>query len=160
MTAVAQRAAVGRTASRGMPRLRRLGLQLGVLVATLVVWEVVTEPAEAPYFPPPSVFFPQLRDVWFTDPPAHLFLTADAMDSLLPSLAKPATRWVIAAVGGVVLGLALGRFRVFAQYLDPVLQPGRAVPPPTLIPFLIPVFGWAPRWRWRSSPSGWCGRCC
>lgn len=140
MTAVTQRATARRTAWRGTPRLRRLGMQLAVLVVALAIWEIVTEQVEAPYFPPPSVFFPQLHELWFTGPPAHLFLTSDALHSLLPSLAKLATGWVIAAAGGVILGLALGRFRTFAQYLDPVLQLGRAVPPPTLIPFLIPVF--------------------
>lgn len=140
MTAVTRRTAAGGTAWRATPRLRRLGLQLAVLVGALALWEFVTEQVDAPYFPPPSVFFPQLKDLWFTGPPAHLFLTSDALHSLLPSLAKLATGWAIAAAGGVVLGLALGRFRTFAQYLDPVLQLGRAVPPPTLIPFLIPVF--------------------
>lgn len=141
MTAVTERAAVRRRAPRrGMSRLRRLGMQLAVLVAALVVWEVVTEQVEAPYFPPPSVFFPQLQLVWFSGPPAQLFLTDDALHSLLPSLAKLASGWAIAAVGGVLLGLALGRFRALAQYLDPVLQLGRAVPPPTLIPLFLVVF--------------------
>lgn len=141
MTAVTDRPAARRlTARRGMPRLRRLGMQVAVLVAALVVWEVVTEQVEAPYFPAPSVFFPQLQELWFSGPPAHLFLTSDALNSLLPSLAKLAAGWAIASVIGVVLGLALGRFRVFAQYLDPVLQLGRAVPPPTLIPLFLVVF--------------------
>lgn len=140
MTAVTQRAGARRTAGRGLPRLRRLGLQVAVLAVTLAVWEVVTEQVEAPYFPPPSAFFPQLHELWFTGPPAHLFLTSDALNSLLPSLAKLAGGWVLAAVGGLVLGLALGRFRTFAQYLDPVLQLGRAIPPPTLIPLFIVVF--------------------
>jgi len=140
MTAVTQRAAAGRTVGRGLPRLRRLGIQLAVLVVALVVWEVVTQQVEAPYFPPPSVFFPQLHELWFTGPPAHLFLTSDALHSLLPSLAKLATGWVVASVAGLVLGLALGRFRALRQYLDPVLQLGRAVPPPTLIPLFLVVF--------------------
>ena len=140
MTAVTQRAAAGRTAERGLPRLRRLGIQLTVLVVALVVWEVVTQQVEAPYFPPPSVFFPQLHELWFTGPPTHLFLTSEALHSLLPSLAKLATGWAIAAVAGLVLGLALGRFRALRQYLDPVLQLGRAVPPPTLIPLFLVVF--------------------
>lgn len=139
MTAVTRRATAGRP-PRGLPRLRRFGTQVAVLVVTLAVWEVATERADAPYFPPPSRFFPQLREAWFTGPPAHLFLTSDALNSLPPSLAKLAGGWALAAVAGVVLGLALGRFRTFAQYLDPVLQLGRAVPPPTLIPLFIVVF--------------------
>lgn len=141
MTAVTERPAVRRlSVRRGMPRLRRLGLQLAVLAATLGVWEIATQQAEEAYFPPPSVFFPQLQEVWFSGPPSQLFLTDEALHSLVPSLTKLATGWAIAAAIGVLLGLALGRFRVLAQYLDPVLQLGRAVPPPTLIPLFLVVF--------------------
>jgi len=141
MTAVTERPAVRRvTVRRGVPRLRRLGLQVAVLVAALALWEVVTRQVEQPYFPPPSVFLPQLQTLWFSGPPAHAFLTEEALHSLVPSLAKLATGWAIAAAAGVVLGLALGRFRPLRQYVDPVLQLGRAVPPPTLIPLFLVVF--------------------
>ena len=141
MTAVTGRPAVRRAAvRRGVPRLRRLGLQVAVLAAALAVWELVTRQVEEAYFPPPSVFLPSLRTLWFSGPPARLFLTDEALHSLLPSLAKLATGWAAAAAVGVVLGLALGRFRPLAQYLDPVLQLGRAVPPPTLIPLFLVVF--------------------
>ena len=141
MTAVSERPAVRvRPKRRTFPRLRRLGLQIAVLVVALVAWEVVTQAVDEPYFPPPSVFGPQMHELWFSGPPSHLFLTEDALHSFLPSLAKLAGGWIIAALAGVIIGLALGRFRVLSEYVDPVLQLGRAVPPTTLIPFFIVVF--------------------
>lgn len=121
-------------------RLRGLVIQLAVLAGTLAVWEFATQQADEAYFPPPSEFFPRMHELWFSGPAGHLFLTSEAMSNFLPSLAKLGAGWAIAAVIGILVGLAIGRSTLLMQFLDPVLALGRSIPPPTLIPFFIVVF--------------------
>lgn len=120
-------------------RLRGLVIQLAVLAGTLAVWEFATQQADEAYFPPPSEFFPRMHELWFSGPAGHLFLTSEAMSNFLPSLAKLGAGWAIAAVIGILVGLAIGRSTLLMQFLDPVLALGRSIPPPTLIPFFIVV---------------------
>lgn len=111
-----------------------------LIVVLVALWELASRGAEESYFPAPSVILPALRDLWFSGPATHLFLSDKAIDDFAPSLGHLLTGWALSALVGVVLGTLLGRFRAAAEYLEPLLQFGRAVPPPTLIPFFIVVF--------------------
>lgn len=134
----------GRTFGRQVGRTRRFGTwalsRIWLIAGLGVVWQLAARAADNPYFPPPSEIFPIVRDLWFSGPADHLFLTSKAFDDFKPSLAHIFAGWVAASLAGIVLGVALGRSRAAADYLDPLLQFGRAIPPPTLIPFFIIVF--------------------
>jgi ABC-type nitrate/sulfonate/bicarbonate transport system permease component len=111
-----------------------------LIVLLVALWELASRGAEESYFPAPSAILPALRDMWFSGPVTHLFLSDQALDDFAPSLGHLLTGWALAALAGVVLGTFLGRFRIAGDYLEPLLQFGRAVPPPTLIPFFLVVF--------------------
>jgi ABC-type nitrate/sulfonate/bicarbonate transport system permease component len=108
-----------------------------VLVLAIAVWEVGARRAADVFFPPPSRIATQMYDLWFSGPATHLWLTSGAIGNLLPSLARMAAGLAGALVAGVALGLALGRSERVLAYLDPLLQFGRAIPPPTLVPVFI-----------------------
>jgi ABC-type nitrate/sulfonate/bicarbonate transport system permease component len=111
------------------------------LVALLVgCWEIITRIKQDAYFPPPSTIVRVFHELWFSGPATHLFLTDKALDDFQPSFVNLFCGWALAAVVGLALGVLLGRSRVAREILDPVLQFGRSVPPPTLIPFFIVVF--------------------
>jgi ABC-type nitrate/sulfonate/bicarbonate transport system permease component len=126
----------GRTWRYGGWALSRIWLILGLGA----LWEILARASDNPYFPPPSEIFPIVRDLWFSGPADHFFLTSKAVDDFTPSLAHIFAGWIAASLVGIVVGLALGRSRTAMDYLDPLLQFGRAIPPPTLIPFFIIVF--------------------
>ncbi len=134
----------GRTRGRSPGRTRRLGTwtlsRIWLIVGLGLLWQILARAADNPYFPPPSEIFPIVRDLWFSGPAGHLFLTSKAFDDFTPSLAHIFAGWIAASVVGIVLGVALGRSRTATEFLDPLLQFGRAIPPPTLIPFFIIVF--------------------
>jgi ABC-type nitrate/sulfonate/bicarbonate transport system permease component len=109
-------------------------------VLLLILWEVVARAAEEAYFPPPTAIVSAMGDLWFSGPAGHLFLTSKALDDFVPSLTHVFTGWLLASAAGIVLGVTLGRSRTASDYADPLLQLGRAMPPPTLIPFFIIVF--------------------
>jgi ABC-type nitrate/sulfonate/bicarbonate transport system permease component len=142
--AVAGTAAAGRRPGRPPRRTRRFGTwalsRIWLIIGLGVVWQILARASDNPYFPPPSEIFPIVRDLWFSGPASHLFLTSKAIDDFRPSLAHIFVGWVAASFVGIVLGMVLGRSRTAMDFLDPLLQFGRAIPPPTLIPFFIIVF--------------------
>ncbi|MBP2705298.1 ABC transporter permease [Microbispora sp. RL4-1S] len=81
-----------------------------------------------------------MYELWFSGPVTHVFLTDDALDTFPPSLGRLLVGWVAASLAGIVLGLAIGRSRVLSDFLDPVIDFGRAVPPPMLVPIFFALF--------------------
>ncbi|MFG2123127.1 ABC transporter permease [Streptomyces sp. NPDC048710] len=141
MTADAQ---PGRRALRGSvtPRARTavpLLLRWSVLLLAVACWEAAARAHGSVYFPPPLRIARHAHDLWFSGPVGHLFLTTAAVDNILPSLGRMAAGFVIAAVAGILLGVALGRSRRAYALCNPVLQFARAVPPPALVPVFVVV---------------------
>ena len=125
------------------PVVRRLLLlvaRLLVLAAAAVGWQLGTDAAGSPYYPPPLTIVRGLYHLWFDGPASHLWLTADATANLLPSLGRMLGGWAIAAAAGIALGVAIGRLPVLADLAEPLVHFGRAVPPPTLVPVFLFVF--------------------
>ncbi|MCK2221543.1 ABC transporter permease [Actinomadura sp. ATCC 31491] len=111
-----------------------------VIPVVLVVWELIGRALEDTDFPPPTTIVTRMYELWFSGPVSRLFLTDDAVDNLLPSLGRMFTGWVLAAVAGILLGVLLGRSRTATDYVDPLIEFGRAIPPPLLLPVFIVLF--------------------
>ncbi|MCW2863149.1 MAG: ABC-type nitrate/sulfonate/bicarbonate transport system permease component [Actinoallomurus sp.] len=111
-----------------------------VLAVGVIAWEVGTRTATSAYFPPPSKIVARMHHLWFSGPIAHVFLTSAAEQNILPSLGRMALGLAASIVVGVALGLVLGRSERAFEYLDPVLQFARVIPPPTLVPIFIVLF--------------------
>ncbi|MFG2005438.1 ABC transporter permease [Spirillospora sp. NPDC048911] len=109
-------------------------------VVAVVVWQKVTAAKQEPFFPEPLVIWERMKELWFTGPADHLFLNEVATEHWSASLGRMFAGWAVAGVLGVALGVALGRSRLVFDFLDPLLQFGRAMPPPALVPFFISVF--------------------
>ncbi|MEV0152090.1 MULTISPECIES: ABC transporter permease [unclassified Nonomuraea] len=114
--------------------------RLWFVPAVIVVWEIVTRVAGDTDFPPPSVIVLRMREMWFSGPASRLFLTDDAIANILPSLQRMFGGWLLAAVIGIAVGVVLGRSRVAADYVDPLFEFGRAIPPPLLLPLFLALF--------------------
>ncbi|RJL31683.1 ABC transporter permease [Bailinhaonella thermotolerans] len=119
--------------------MRRL-LHLWIVPAVLVLWEVITRLKEDPFFLPPTKIVAHMHEVWFSGPPQRLFLTDEAIGNILPSLQRLLLGWLIACVLGVLLGVAIGRSRRLGDYVDPLINFLRAIPPPVLVPVFIAIF--------------------
>src|SRR4051812_49420966 len=120
------------------PALRAL-LRWSVLLLALGAWEVAARAHGSVFFPPPSDIGRHAYDLWFRGPASHLFLTDAALDTIGPSLGRMAAGFLLAAVAGITLGVAIGRSRRAYALCDPVLQFARAVPPPALVPVFVVV---------------------
>ncbi|MGW4412240.1 ABC transporter permease [Nonomuraea sp. NPDC004702] len=117
--------------------IRRFGLPVAVAVG----WEMGAGTAGMFFFPPPSVILARMYEMWFSGPPAHGFLTPEAASDLLPSLARLATGWGMAAGVGIALGVVIGSLRVMSALLEPALHFARSMPPSALFPMFMLLFG-------------------
>ncbi|MFF3443541.1 ABC transporter permease [Streptosporangium sp. NPDC002721] len=104
------------------------------------VWEVATRVIRESYFPPPSEIAVTMYELWFSGPANRLFLTEDALEDFGHSLFNLFGGWALACLAGVAVGIALGLSRTLADYVEPMVHFGRAVPPPTLISFYVVTF--------------------
>lgn len=121
--------------------IRSVLLRWSVMAAAVGCWEAGARAAGDAFFPPPSQIMSRMAEVWFSGPLTRLFLTSDAIENLLPSLARMFGGLALACALGMVIGLAVGRSRRAYSLLDPVLQFFRFIPPPTLVPIFVVIFG-------------------
>ncbi len=121
-------------------RALRVAVRVLVLVAAATAWEVAARRAGSAFFPPPSQILPGMRRLWLTGPPARLWLSDDAVHSLLPGLGRMLTGFALAAAAGIALGTALGRAPLARDVFGPLLQFLRAIPTPMLVPVFLVLF--------------------
>ncbi len=118
------------------------GLQRAwLVVALLAVWQLAAGAADSFYVPPVADVLERFAQVWLSGDPKRLLVSEQFVDQALPSLARLAAGWSIAALVGIGLGLVLGRCARAAAFFDPLVRFGIAVPPPALLPFAIVLIG-------------------
>jgi len=108
--------------------VRRLALALGLPVVLFVVWFVASNGSESFYVPPLRVILGAFADTWTLER-----LRVD----VLPSLARLAVGYALAALLGVGLGVAIGANPRLRAATEPVLEFFRAIPPPVLVPVIM-----------------------
>ncbi|GGO74130.1 ABC transporter permease [Nonomuraea cavernae] len=117
--------------------IRTIVKRLWLVPVVLVAWELATTAAANPFFPPPMLIASRMYEMWFSGP---FLLTEEAVDNFGPSLVRVVGSWGAAVVLGVGLGVALGRTAWLADYIDPLVEFGRAVPPPAMLPVFLVLF--------------------
>jgi ABC-type nitrate/sulfonate/bicarbonate transport system permease component len=120
-----------RSKSRSI-RVLGVGLEIGVPIAVLVLWGVLSANSTSFYFPPLLDIFRAFGNAW-------LFARVDA--DVLPSLGRLFAGYLIAVVAAVLIGVALGSSRTLLRVVDPVVQFLRAIPAPVLLPAGILILG-------------------
>ena len=113
--------------------LKDNSLGFGVLLLTLILWEVIAQLMQSFYFPPPS----SVAASFFED----LMTPSYLLDQAVPSLERMFFGYLIAAVAGISIGMLTGSFRSLFETLDPFFEFFRAIPPPIIIPVGILLLG-------------------
>lgn len=118
-----------------VPALFRSRARVGLLSVALLflLWYVATEILQLV----PSLFFPSPSQVWFKLVDTRSSLAKHAILTLLRVLASFAGGSLL----GVLVGLAMSRWRLLYAALEPLIELLRPVPPIALIPFFILWFG-------------------
>jgi ABC-type nitrate/sulfonate/bicarbonate transport system permease component len=117
--------------------IRTLIKRLWLVPVVLGGWELLARSLENPFLPPPTKILSRMYEMWFSGP---YILTEEAVDNFLPSLLRVTGAWGLAVIVGVGLGVALGRTPWLADYFEPLVEFGRAVPPPAMLPVFLVLF--------------------
>jgi len=134
MSAAAQTAPKPRLATIGGV-LGAIALRVSVLVALIVMWQVVTMIVDDPVrWPTPTAIADRLWTTWLANPDAW-------MTNLVPSLARLLAGWGLAIVVGMTIGTLIGLSARIRDFVDPVVQFLRAIPPPALLPLFLVLLG-------------------
>lgn len=124
-------------------KIGSIALRWVVFACAIGVWELLTRSyhgQKAADFTPPSQIAREMYHLWLTGPANHLFLTHAVRVEVAPSVARVLGGWAIAVVIAIAVGIPVGRARTLREYLDPLIQFARAIPPPALIPIFIVFF--------------------
>lgn len=110
------------------------GLGLTVVALFFLVWEAASrfEIVDSFTLPPFSTVMEALYD---------LFKSGELMDAVLASLGRAAAGFGLAAIVGVVLGLAIGWSALASKSLSPVLELFRQLPTLAMYPVFILFLG-------------------
>lgn len=114
---------------------------LWLLVALLVAWEVYAKTSPTVFFPPLSDVLVQFRKDWLSSDPSKLFLSSNFYDTVPVSLGRLAAGWALAAVLGIVIGMALGRSPIMAGMYNPIVRFFMSLPNAALLPIVFQIFG-------------------
>lgn len=116
----------------GRRRVFGVALEIGIPVAVLAVWGLLSANSTSFYFPPLTKIFHAFQENW---------LFARIGSDAVPSLSRLFAGYAIALVAALVIGVTLGLSDSLSRAVDPVVQFLRAIPPPVLIPAGILVLG-------------------
>jgi len=114
---------------------KNLGLQLAVVVGVLIVWKVGTEWQDSLFFPSPNKVLAEVWNGWI------LNWSESWNENIFPSLKRLLAGFLLAAAVAVALGVAIGRSRTFGDYVEPIINFLRSIPPPALLPLFFVLLG-------------------
>ncbi|GIE75441.1 nitrate ABC transporter permease [Actinoplanes philippinensis] len=108
--------------------LKKVALVVALPLVLFVGWYVLSAGSENFYAPPLSEILTAFGDTWQTER-----LKAD----VAPSLVRLFAGYLLAALIGVGVGVAIGLNRRLRATVEPVLEFFRAIPPPVLVPVIM-----------------------
>ena len=116
-------------------RLRNAGIRTGAVAAAIAVWYGLTARADSLFFPTPDKVLSAVWDDWIRP------FSTTWSENLRPSLSRLLAGYLIAATVAIAAGIAIGRSRRLADYVSPVIDFVRAIPPPALLPLFLVLLG-------------------
>jgi ABC-type nitrate/sulfonate/bicarbonate transport system permease component len=123
-------------AARALARVNALGAM--TMLALLGTWEALVRLAvlEYDYLPAPSAV---------AQASEHLITSGELAGNLLHTLTVTLAGWAAASLAGIALGILLGLSDTAWRYSFSSLEVIRAVPPVTLVPVALLMFGFSVR---------------
>jgi ABC-type nitrate/sulfonate/bicarbonate transport system permease component len=109
-------------------RAVKIGAEIAVPIAILLVWQLWTASAHQPRFPRLSTILVEFRDMW---------LFSQFHQHVVPSVVRILAGFAIGSLIGVVLGIPLGLSTRARRAAMPHIEYWRAMPPPALLPISV-----------------------
>lgn len=112
-----------------------------LILLLIIVWQGLSIMSPRPYLIAPTAIINRFFENWLSGDYRTLFLGPPVFEHLLPSLARLIVGWGIGVVAGMVVGLVLGLTRWIQDYVDPIVEFMRALPPVALVPIFLLLLG-------------------
>lgn len=106
---------------------------LPLLALLLLCYQWYSQRADSVFFPG----IPRIADTFWR----NWTSAENAREVILPSLERMVAGYLLAAVGGIVVGLLIGRWSWLEETVDPFLQFLRSIPAPAVVPIAVLVIG-------------------
>ena len=116
-------------------RLRDAAIRVAAIAVAIAVWYVLTARADSLFFPTPDRVFTAVWDDWIRP------YSTTWSENLRPSLTRLLAGYLIAATLAIAAGVMIGRSRRLGDYVEPVIDFVRAIPPPALLPLFLVLLG-------------------
>lgn len=129
-----------RLEDRAGAALRAVLLRIAAPAFLIMLWELAARRSDSLWFPPPSQIVTRMYELWLSAGLPWPFTPAVAED-ILPSLGRMLAGWGLAAIVGVLLGLAIGRSRIVSHTFEPTVHFLRSTPGPALVPIFLILLG-------------------
>lgn len=115
-------------------KVKLLSQRVLAIIVFLLIWEITPRIGllDPVFIPPASVVFSALGD---------LIVSGVLQTHASISLQRSFTGFAVAIVIGIPLGFAVGWYKTFDKYIDPLLQTFRQIPTLALFPVLIILLG-------------------
>lgn len=124
--------------------VRRAGVRavqvLALPLALVAAWWFASDGSESFYFPPLRTIVETFVPTWL-DGGTDGWTGSRLVSDVLPSLARLATGYGLAALLGIGLGVLVGSLPTLRALVEPVLEVFRAIPPPATVPLLVALAG-------------------
>ena len=126
-------------AASGTTRTRRSGSPVGWIVVPiilLIVWQIAAKWLNQPWiFPPVTRVIDQL-----VHPLREHYASGSLLSNTFISLLRVLLGFLLAALAGISLGIAMGSIRIVRNSLEPIIEVLRPLCPIAWLPFAIAVF--------------------
>ena len=116
-------------------RLRDAAIRISAIAAAIALWYGLTARADSLFFPTPDKVFTAVWDDWIRP------YSTTWSENLRPSLTRLLAGYLIAAALAIAAGVMIGRSRRLGDYVEPVIDFVRAIPPPALLPLFLVLLG-------------------
>lgn len=128
------RAKAREVTEKGVDTVKQLTQKLLAVTVFLLLWELVSQTGTLdPHFvPPPTTVFGAL---------VSIVMSGVLLEHAIVSLQRSGWGYLAAILLGIPLGFAVGWFRTFDRYIDPLLQTFRQLPTMALFPVFIVLLG-------------------
>jgi ABC-type nitrate/sulfonate/bicarbonate transport system permease component len=111
---------------------------LGLLVVLVAIWQAATMLAPSPFFPQPLRIGANLLTMLTTGRASN---GAAVYGDITGTLGRLAAGFAIGAVGGLLVGVAMGLWRPVAQLTNPIVEFLRSIPATASLPLFIILLG-------------------
>jgi NitT/TauT family transport system permease protein len=100
--------------------LNRIGMAALSILCGLFLWNIASQHTSPLFLPSPAATLQAAKELMEDGTLVH---------ALLASSARIASGWALGVVVGIPLGIVMGRFAPFRQFLDPYIEFFRFIPP-------------------------------